>query len=53
LRLSYWREAVLTPDLVAMSLKRSRAALYRAFARDGESGAVVIWATRLDHAWRT
>jgi AraC-like DNA-binding protein len=42
----------LTPDLVAMSLQCSRAALYRAFSRHGESVAAVIWATRLDRAWR-
>ena len=42
----------LTPDIVAMSLGCSRASLYRAFFRHGESVAAVIWATRLDHAWR-
>jgi AraC-like DNA-binding protein len=42
----------LTPDLVAMFLGCSRASLYRAFSRHGESVAAVIWATRLEHAWR-
>lgn len=42
----------LTPDLVALSLRCSRASLYRAFSRRGESVAAVIWATRLEHAWR-
>jgi AraC-like DNA-binding protein len=42
----------LTPDSVAMSLGCSRASLYRAFFRRGESVAAIIWATRLDHAWR-
>jgi AraC-like DNA-binding protein len=42
----------LTPDLVAISLGCSRASLYRAFFRRGESVAAAIWATRLDHAWR-
>jgi AraC-like DNA-binding protein len=42
----------LAPALVAMSLKCSRASLYRAFARHGESVAAVIWTTRLDRAWR-
>jgi len=35
-----------------MSLGCSRASLYRIFSRHGESGAALIWATRLDHAWR-
>jgi AraC family transcriptional activator of tynA and feaB len=42
----------LTPDLVAISLGCSRASLYRAFFRRGESVAAAIWATRLDQAWR-
>jgi len=42
----------LTPDVVAMSLGCSRATLYRAFFRHGESVAAVIWAMRLDYAWR-
>jgi AraC family transcriptional activator of tynA and feaB len=42
----------LTPDIVATSLGCSRASLYRAFFRHGESVAAVIWATRLDRAWR-
>ena len=35
-----------------MSLGCSRASLYRAFFRRGESVAAVIWATRIDLAWR-
>jgi AraC family transcriptional regulator, positive regulator of tynA and feaB len=42
----------LTPDQVAISLGCSRASLYRVFLRHGESVAAVIWATRLDRAWR-
>jgi AraC-like DNA-binding protein len=42
----------LTPDLAAVSLGCSRASLYRAFVRHGESVAAVIWATRLEHARR-
>jgi AraC-like DNA-binding protein len=42
----------LTPDLAAVSLGCSRASLYRAFVRHGESVAAVIWATRLEQARR-
>jgi len=42
----------LTPDLVAVSLGCSRASLYRAFVRHGESVAAIIWATRLAQARR-
>jgi len=42
----------LTPDLVAVSLGCSRASLYRAFVRHGESVAAIIWATRLEQARR-
>jgi AraC-like DNA-binding protein len=42
----------LTPDGVAVSLGCSRASLYRAFFGHGDSVAAIIWATRLDHAWR-
>jgi len=42
----------LTPDGVAIALGCSRASLYRAFFQYGESVAAIIWATRLEHAWR-
>ena len=42
----------LTPDQVAISLGCSRASVYRVFLRHGESVAAVIWATRLERAWR-
>jgi AraC family transcriptional regulator, positive regulator of tynA and feaB len=42
----------LTPEVVAMALGCSRASLYRAFFRRGESVAAIIWATRLEQAWR-
>lgn len=41
----------LTPTLVALHLGCSRAALYRAFARQGHSVAASIWAARLERAW--
>jgi AraC-like DNA-binding protein len=42
----------LTPDGVAIALGCSRASLYRAFFQYGETVAAIIWATRLEHAWR-
>jgi AraC family transcriptional regulator, positive regulator of tynA and feaB len=42
----------LTPDMVAVALGCSRASLYRAFFRHDAGVAEVIWATRLDRAWR-
>jgi AraC-like DNA-binding protein len=42
----------LTPDVLAMALGCSRASLYRAFFQRGESVAAIIWATRLEQAWR-
>src|SRR5262249_31688641 len=42
----------LMPDAVASALGCSRASLYRAFFRHGASVAAVIWASRLDRAWR-
>jgi AraC-like DNA-binding protein len=40
----------LTPQHVALALSCSRAALYRVFAKEGESVAATIWAARLAHA---
>ena len=46
------RDPELSPDHVAVALGCSRAALYRAFARHGESVAAVIWQARLSRASR-
>lgn len=42
----------LTPERVAAALGCSRASLYRAFARHGESVAAAIWQARLERARR-
>ncbi len=42
----------LTPQHIAASLGCSRAALYRAFAKEGMSVAAAIWTARLTHATR-
>jgi len=44
-------DPALTPTVVALELGCSRAALYRAFARQGQSVAASIWAARLERAW--
>jgi AraC-like DNA-binding protein len=41
----------LTPDVVAAELGCSRASLYRAFLRHGESVAAMIWSKRTERAW--
>jgi AraC-like DNA-binding protein len=42
----------LTPERIAVALGCSRASLYRAFARQGESVAAAIWRVRLERARR-
>lgn len=42
----------LTPERIAAALGCSRASLYRAFARHGESVAAAIWQARLERARR-
>ena len=42
----------LTPERVAAAIGCSRASLYRAFARHGESVAAAIWQARLERARR-
>jgi AraC-like DNA-binding protein len=42
----------LTPERIALALGCSRAALYRAFAKEGESVAAAIWEARLERARR-
>ena len=42
----------LTPERIAVALGCSRASLYRAFAKDGESVAAAIWQARLGRAHR-
>jgi AraC-like DNA-binding protein len=42
----------LTPELIAFALGCSRAALYRAFAKQAQSVAVAIWQSRLERAHR-
>ncbi|SEP06606.1 transcriptional regulator, AraC family [Rhodospirillales bacterium URHD0017] len=42
----------LTPERIAVALGCSRASLYRAFARHGESVAAAIWQARLERARR-
>ena len=44
--------ADLTPERVAVALGCSRASLYRAFARRGESIAATIWSARIERAQR-
>jgi AraC-like DNA-binding protein len=41
----------LTPTELARRLQCSRASLYRAFARQGDSVAAAIWSARLTKAW--
>jgi AraC-like DNA-binding protein len=43
----------LTPERIAIALGCSRASLYRAFAKRGESVAAAIWQARLKRAHRT
>jgi len=43
----------LTPERIAVALGCSRASLYRAFARHGDSVAAAIWQARLERAHRT
>ncbi|GGC72784.1 AraC family transcriptional regulator [Chelatococcus reniformis] len=45
-------DAALSPDMVARAIGCSRASLYRAFARRGETIAAVIWDCRLTRAWQ-
>ena len=42
----------LTPERIAVALGCSRASLYRAFAKQGESVAAAIWQARLERAHR-
>lgn len=42
----------LTPERIAVALGCSRASLYRAFAKQGESVAAAIWQARLERANR-
>ena len=42
----------LTPERIAVALGCSRASLYRAFAKQGESVAAAIWRARLERAQR-
>ena len=43
-------DADLTPERIAFALGCSRAALYRAFAKHGQSVAAAIWQSRLERA---
>lgn len=45
-------DADLTPERVTLALGCSRASLYRAFAKHGESVAAAIWQARLERARR-
>lgn len=42
----------LSPQEIARTLGCSRSSLYRVFARHDESVAAVIWASRIERAWR-
>ena len=47
---AYCRDLAPNPQTVAAAIGCSRASLSRFFARQGESGAALIWARRLAHA---
>ena len=46
----YCTDPEITPERVANAIGCSRAGLYRAFVKNGESVAAVIWNARLEHA---